>query len=67
MLTALVIWTALSLPAGIVVGKAIPAHHSDAPHGVIPSPGVDHRIAPGVFSKTFHTATPNSQVQQNHG
>ncbi len=66
MLTALAIWTALSLPTGIVVGKFIAAHHSDAPHGVTPSPGVDHRIAPGVFSHTVHAATANTGEERDH-
>ncbi len=66
MLTVLIAWTALSLPAGIVVGKFIAAHHSGAPHGVTPSPGVSIPRAPGVLSHDHHEMTSTSQVQQDH-
>lgn len=51
-----------------LIGNAIlrSIHHSDAPHGVTPSPGVDHRIAPGVFSHTVHAATANTGEERDH-
>ncbi len=65
MLTALAIWAALSLPAGIVVGKFIAAgHHSAVPHVCATSPC--DPIAQGVFSSTVHGNSFTSQVQQDH-